>query len=85
MESAKRIVFGLSYFAFIFGGTLFLYQHDSGLAILFNMACLGALSSYIAHSKQRNKVGWFFIGLFTGIIGVAIAIGIKPKGGVHGE
>ncbi|WP_101757310.1 hypothetical protein [Oceanicoccus sp. KOV_DT_Chl] len=78
MESAKRIIFALSYFAFIFVGTIFFYQYDKSIALLFTMVCFGALSSYLANGKRRSRIGWFFIGFFTGVMGVAMAGVIKP-------
>ena len=80
MESVKRILLVLSYFAFIGAGTLYLYGIDRGLALLFNMGCLGALCSVLGHKKGRSEIGWFFAGLFGGVLGLAAAIAVKPKG-----
>jgi phosphoglycerol transferase MdoB-like AlkP superfamily enzyme len=78
MESIKRVTLALAYFAFIFAGVIYIYPYDKVLALLFNMVCLATLCSYLASNKNRSKSGWFFIGLFTGIIGLGMVLGIKP-------
>ena len=83
MESLKRILFALGCFSFIAAGTLYLYGIDRVLALLFNMVCLGALCSFFAQRKRRSIIGWFFIGLFSGVLGVAAAIAVKSKGAVN--
>lgn len=83
MESVKRIIYGLLFLAALFVGTLFIYQKDPGLALIFNLGCFGVLCSYLAYKKQRNTVGWFFIGAITGIVGLAIVLGIKSNNRVN--
>ncbi|MHC4644791.1 MAG: DUF4339 domain-containing protein [Planctomycetota bacterium] len=39
------------------------------IAIIFGVIC-----ALIAHHKGRNPIGWFFIGFFTGIIGIIISL-----------
>lgn len=80
MESVKRVLMVLGYFAFVFAGTLYLYGIDRSLALLFNMGCLGVLCSVLGHKKGRSAIGWFFAGLFGGVLGLAGAIAVKPKG-----
>jgi uncharacterized membrane protein YeiH len=36
-------------------------------------------TAIVASKKGRNGFGWFFIGLFTGIVGLAISLAILPK------
>ncbi len=36
-------------------------------------------TAVVAGKKGRNAFGWFFIGLFTGIFGLAIALAILPR------
>ena len=38
-----------------------------------------ALTAYLAHSKSRNPIAWFFIGLVTGPIGVVIVLALREK------
>lgn len=40
--------------------------------------CSG-LTAYLAHSKSRNPIAWFFIGLFTGPIGVIIILALREN------
>jgi hypothetical protein len=79
MDSLVRIIIALTYFIFIFAGTIYIYQFDQGLALLFNMACLGVICSYLASKKCRSIFGWFFVGLFTGVLGVGAIMGLKTK------
>ncbi len=44
--------------------------------VLFFFAILTAI---VAGKKGRNAFGWFFIGLFTGIMGLTIALAILPR------
>jgi hypothetical protein len=83
MESLKRIILVLAFFGLLFLGTLYLYPIDRGLAILFNLVCLGALSAYVAHGKQRSMIGWFFAGLFGGVLGLAAVLMVRPKVSAH--
>lgn len=78
MESAKRVLLTLVIFGGIFAGTGFLYGYDRGLALLFNLACFGMISAYIARGKGRSPVGWFFIGFFGGVLGLAAVAMSKP-------
>ena len=40
-------------------------------ALVIGVIC-GIIATAIASSKNRSPVGWFFIGFFTGIIGIII-------------
>jgi hypothetical protein len=44
------------------------------------MVCLGAFCSYLANKKGRSVIGWFFVGLVGGVLGLAAVISMKPKG-----
>lgn len=61
----------------VFTNSLLLY-----LAIILIPLALcvifGFLCSKIARSKNRDKVGWFFIGFFLGVIGLLVILCI-PK------
>jgi|CryGeyStandDraft_7_1057128.scaffolds.fasta_scaffold05852_11 hypothetical protein len=46
------------------------------IAILLILAIFTAI---VASKKRRNGFGWFFIGLFTGVVGLAISLAILPK------
>ena len=50
---------------------------DMSLAI-FWIVCAVA-TSYVASSKGRDGTAWFFIGLFTGILGVGLAVCCNQK------
>jgi hypothetical protein len=56
------------------GGVLVLY-----LGILVLLLLFAIFTAVVAGKKGRNAFGWFFIGLFTGIVGLAIALAILPK------
>ncbi|MCX6087701.1 MAG: hypothetical protein NTV78_00770 [Caldiserica bacterium] len=43
------------------------------------MLILAISTAIVASKKGRNGFGWFFIGLFTGIVGLAISLAILPK------
>ncbi len=58
----------------IIWGTIFL------LLLLF-----GILTAVIASKKGRNGFGWFLIGLFTGLMGLAVALAMLPKKYYTGE
>lgn len=36
----------------------------------------GGLTAYLAHSKARNPLAWFFVGFCTGPIGVIILLAL---------
>lgn len=78
MESVKRILIILAFLSTIVVGTFYLYPLSSGLASLFSMACLGGGCACLARKKNRNATGWFFLGLFGGIAGLAMVIAVKP-------
>lgn len=48
----------------------------SGIAV---MLVFGIATAVVASRKGRNGFGWFLIGLFTGIIGLAIILIALPK------
>lgn len=79
MDSLKRILFVLLFFTVLSFGTLYLYGIDRALALAFNMVCFGALCAFLAHGKQRSIVGWFFAGLFGGVIGLAAVLIVGPR------
>ena len=40
--------------------------------------CSG-LTAFLAHSKSRNPIAWFLIGLITGPIGVVIILAMREN------
>lgn len=48
-------------------------------AILLLLLLFGILTAVVASKKGRNGFGWFLIGLFTGLLGLAIALAMLPK------
>ncbi len=55
-------------------GTVVVY-----LIIFVALFFFAILTAVVAGKKGRNALGWFFIGLFTGIFGLAIALAILPR------
>lgn len=47
--------------------------------VLVLLLVFAIATAVVAGKKGRNAFGWFFIGLFTGILGLAIALAILPK------
>ena len=56
------------------GGVAIIYL--SVFVVIFLFAIFTAV---VAGKKGRNAFGWFFIGLFTGLIGLAIALAMLPR------
>ena len=56
------------------GGIAIVYLSVFVLLLLFAI-----FTAVVAGKKGRNALGWFFIGLFTGIFGLAIALAILPR------
>ncbi len=56
------------------GGIAIIYLSVFVLLLLFAI-----FTAVVAGRKGRNAFGWFFIGLFTGIFGLAIALAILPR------
>jgi len=54
-------------------------SHDTMSAYLPLIAMCAGLTAYLAYSKSRNPVAWFFVGLFTGPVGVIVALVIKDR------
>jgi hypothetical protein len=54
-------------------------------AILLLMLTFAIITAVVASKKGRNGLGWFFIGLFTGLVGLAIALAMLPKRYYIGE
>lgn len=60
-------------------------SHVAGLMIIICgsiiaiLLILAIFTAVVASKKGRNGFGWFFIGLFTGIVGLAISLAILPK------
>ncbi len=54
-------------------------------AILLLMLIFAIITAVVASKKGRNGFGWFFIGLFTGLVGLAIALAMLPKRYYIGE
>lgn len=50
---------------------------DMSLAIFWIVCAIA--TSFIASSKGHDGTSWFFIGLFTGILGVGLAICCSQK------
>jgi protein-S-isoprenylcysteine O-methyltransferase Ste14 len=49
------------------------------LVIIVGLLFFAIITAVVAAKKGRNALGWFFIGLFTGLFGLAIALAILPK------
>ncbi len=49
------------------------------LGILLLLLVFAIATAVVAGKKGRSAFGWFFIGLFTGILGLAIALAMLPK------
>ena len=79
MDSLKRILIVLAFFGVLALGTLYLYGIDRGLALTYNMVGLGAICAYLAHGKRRSIIGWFFAGLFGGVIGLGAILMVHSK------
>ena len=60
-------------------------SHVAGLMIIICgsiiaiLLILAIFTAIVASKKRRNGFGWFFIGLFTGVVGLAISLAILPK------
>jgi hypothetical protein len=79
MESLKRIGIAFLTLGLIFILVGYAYNtYGAGIALFVNMLCLGAVTAYLAHGKNRSEPAWFLIGTFTGIIGLGLIMGIKP-------
>lgn len=48
------------------------------LVLLIDLV-LAIATAIVASRKGRNRFGWFLIGLFTGIVGLAIILVALPK------
>ena len=46
--------------------------------IIYSIIC-GILCAYVANEKNREGLSWFFIGLFTGILGLIAIAGTPSK------
>ena len=52
------------------------------VALLVGVVCgIGCVT--LARSKNRNAVGFFFLGLILGVIGLIIALFVPVKEGMH--
>jgi len=49
------------------------------LILIVGLFFFAIVTAIVAGKKGRNAFGWFLIGLFTGIFGLAIALAILPK------
>ncbi len=47
--------------------------------VLLLLLIFAIATAVVAGKKGRNAFGWFFIGLFTGIFGLAIALAMLPR------
>jgi TctA family transporter len=77
MKSIKRVFLALIVGAFLFLGVFYIYPYGAGVALLFIMTFFAISCSYIALNKNRSKIFWFIVGLFTGILGLAMALNLK--------
>ncbi|MYD19735.1 MAG: hypothetical protein F4246_10205 [Rhodothermaceae bacterium] len=48
------------------------------LVIILIPVVFGILCAAIAENKGRDGIGWFFIGFFLTVIGLVIALIVKP-------
>lgn len=48
-------------------------------AVLVTLLIIAIFTAVVASRKGRNGFGWFLIGLFTGVLGLAIALAMLPK------
>lgn len=53
---------------------------DPNFIIVMIVICLiaGAISATIAANKDRDSVGFFFLGFFLGVLGIIIAAVVSP-------
>jgi len=79
MKSLRNIAIAVALGVFMFGGTIYLAQFGRGAAILFNMVSYGIICAVIARTKNRNSFGWFFVGFFLSLVGVALALAKAPN------
>ena len=49
------------------------------LGVFVVILLFAIFTAVVAGKKGRNAFGWFFIGLFTGLVGLAIALAMLPK------
>ncbi len=49
------------------------------LVILLFLLIFAIATAVVAGKKGRNAFGWFFIGLFTGLFGLAVALAMLPR------
>jgi len=49
------------------------------LVLVVGLLFFAIVTAIVAGKKGRNAFGWFLIGLFTGLFGLAIALAILPK------
>ncbi len=49
------------------------------LVIFLLLFVFAIATAVVAGKKGRSAFGWFFIGLFTGIFGLAIALAMLPR------
>lgn len=47
--------------------------------VLLTLLIIAIFTAVVASKKGRNGFGWFLIGLFTGVFGLAVALAILPK------
>ena len=49
------------------------------LSVFVVILLFAIFTAVVAGKKGRNAFGWFFIGLFTGLVGLAIALAMLPR------
>lgn len=54
-------------------------------SIIVILLIFAIATAVVASRKGRSGFGWFFIGLFTGLVGLAIALAMLPKKYYTGE
>jgi hypothetical protein len=49
------------------------------MEIFFVLALFGTVTALLAHSKNRNPVGWFAIGFLFPLFGIILSIVLPPN------
>lgn len=78
MKSLPNIAIAVALGIILFAGTIYFGQFGRGAALLFNMVSYGIICAVIARTKNRNGFGWFFVGFFLALVGVAWALMKAP-------
>jgi hypothetical protein len=80
MKSFIRIIIGVLTIIAVFISTFFIYNNlGRDVAVLYNLSFFGVWCSVVARTKKRNSFGWFFIGFFGGVVGLAFILAVKTN------